>query len=82
MHDDERAVPVHGDVHQWNALQARSGFKLIDPDGLLAEAEYDMGVLMHEGPDRTSAGQSSPAGALADGALQPRCHRNLAMGRG
>ena len=49
-HDDERAVLVHGDVHQWNALEATDGFKLIDPDGLLAEAEYDMGILMREDP--------------------------------
>lgn len=49
-HDDERAVLVHGDVHQWNALEAGDGFKLVDPDGLLAEAEYDLGVLMREDP--------------------------------
>jgi len=50
-HDDERAVLVHGDVHEWNALQADGGgFKLVDPDGLLAEAEYDLGVLMREDP--------------------------------
>jgi streptomycin 6-kinase len=49
-HDDERAVLVHGDVHQWNALQAGGGFKLVDPDGLLAEAEYDLGILMREDP--------------------------------
>jgi streptomycin 6-kinase len=49
-HDDERAVLVHGDVHQWNALEAAGGFKLVDPDGLLAEAEYDLGVLMREDP--------------------------------
>jgi streptomycin 6-kinase len=49
-HDDERAVLVHGDVHEWNALQAEDGFKLVDPDGLLAEAEYDLGVLMREDP--------------------------------
>ena len=51
-HDDERAVLVHGDVHQWNALQAvGDGFKLVDPDGLVAEAEYDLGVLMREDPE-------------------------------
>ena len=50
-HDNERAVLVHGDVHQWNALEASSGFKLIDPDGLLAEAEYDLGIIMREDPD-------------------------------
>lgn len=49
-HDDERAVLVHGDVHQWNALRAGDAFKLVDPDGLLAEAEYDLGVLMREDP--------------------------------
>lgn len=49
-HRDERAVLVHGDVHEWNALRAGDGFKLVDPDGLLAEAEYDMGVLMREDP--------------------------------
>jgi streptomycin 6-kinase len=49
-HDDERAVLVHGDVHQWNALKANDAFKLVDPDGLLAEAEYDMGILMREDP--------------------------------
>jgi streptomycin 6-kinase len=73
-HDDERAVLVHGDVHQWNALRAvhhgavhhgrvpragddpRTGFKLVDPDGLLAEAEYDLGVLMREDPVELIAG--------------------------
>jgi streptomycin 6-kinase len=50
-HDDERAVLVHGDVHEWNALQGPDGgFKLIDPDGLLAEPEYDLGVMMREDP--------------------------------
>jgi streptomycin 6-kinase len=49
-HNDERAVLVHGDIHQWNALQADGGFKLVDPDGLLAEAEYDLGILMREDP--------------------------------
>ena len=52
-HVDERAVLVHGDVHEWNALEVGSAvgaFKLVDPDGLLAEAEYDLGVLMREDP--------------------------------
>ena len=55
-HDGERAVLVHGDVHQWNALQDGSGFKLVDPDGLLAEAECDLGVLMREDPLELMAG--------------------------
>ena len=41
---------VHGDVHQWNTLEAGTGFKLVDPDGLHAEAEYDLGILMREDP--------------------------------
>ncbi len=50
-HRDETAVLVHGDVHQWNALEAAGGeFKLVDPDGLLAEPEYDLGILMREDP--------------------------------
>ena len=57
-HDDERAVLVHGDVHQWNALEAAGGFKLVDPDGLLAEAEYDLGVIMREDPVELLRGDS------------------------
>ncbi|HEY2552528.1 MAG TPA: aminoglycoside phosphotransferase family protein [Streptosporangiaceae bacterium] len=49
-HRDEKALLVHGDVHQLNALQSDSGFKLVDPNGLLAEAEYDLGVLMRGDP--------------------------------
>lgn len=50
-HGDERAMLLHGDVHQWNALEAGGGeFKLVDPDGLLGEPEYDLGILMREDP--------------------------------
>jgi streptomycin 6-kinase len=49
-HRDDRAVLVHGDVHQWNALACDGGFKLVDPDGLLAEPEYDLGIIMREDP--------------------------------
>jgi streptomycin 6-kinase len=54
--DPERAVLVHGDVHQWNALRSGAGFRLVDPDGYLAEAEYDLGVLMREDPAELLAG--------------------------
>lgn len=58
-HDHHRAVLVHGDIHPWNTLQVlsedpahdRSSWKLIDPDGLIAEPEYDLGVLLREDPD-------------------------------
>jgi streptomycin 6-kinase len=49
-HDAERAVLVHGDVHQLNALRAGEDFKLIDPDGVLAEPECDLGTLMRGDP--------------------------------
>jgi streptomycin 6-kinase len=57
-HDDERAVLVHGDVHQWNTLRTLDGeeYKLVDPDGLLAEPEYDLGILMREDPVELMAG--------------------------
>jgi streptomycin 6-kinase len=31
-------------------LEAPDGFKLVDPDGLLAEPEYDLGIIMREDP--------------------------------
>jgi streptomycin 6-kinase len=55
-YDEERAVLVHGDVHQWNALRSADGFKLVDPDGYLAEPEYDLGGLMREDPEELLAG--------------------------
>lgn len=65
-HDDERAVLVHGDVHEWNALRAGDGFKLVDPDGLLAEPEYDLGVLLREDPaDLLAGGDRDRAARLA-----------------
>jgi streptomycin 6-kinase len=55
-HSDARAVLVHGDVHQWNALRDGAGWKLVDPDGLVAEPECDLGVLMREDPAELMAG--------------------------
>jgi streptomycin 6-kinase len=55
-HRSEKSVLVHGDVHQLNALQSDDGFKLIGPDGLLAEAEYDLGVLLRGDPVELLAG--------------------------
>jgi streptomycin 6-kinase len=66
-HDPERAVLVHGDVHQWNALSAGDGFKLVDPDGVFAEPECDLGVLMREDPVELMAGDPwARAAWLAD----------------
>ena len=53
-HAGARKVLVHGDPHEMNILQcldpaaASPGFKMIDPDGLYAEAEYDVGVIMRD----------------------------------
>jgi streptomycin 6-kinase len=55
-HDPRRAVLAHGDVHQWNALRSAEGFKLVDPDGVIAEPELDLGVLMREDPVELIAG--------------------------
>ena len=42
---------MHGDVHWWNGLESPDGgFRLVDPDGVLAEADYDLGLLMREDP--------------------------------
>jgi streptomycin 6-kinase len=50
-HDDGRAVLCHGDLHELNALRADDGtFKLIDPEGVMAEREFDLGVLMRNAP--------------------------------
>jgi streptomycin 6-kinase len=50
-YDDSRAVLCHGDLHELNALQASDGtFRLIDPEGVVAEPEYDLGVLMRNAP--------------------------------
>lgn len=52
--DPSRWVLVHGDAHNNNTLQCLddpSRFKLIDPDGVYYEREYDLGVLMREWPE-------------------------------
>ena len=67
-HDDETAVLVHGDVHQWNTLRSDDGFVLIDPDGLIADTEYDLGILMREDPEEL----------LVEGAWN-RAHRLAAL---
>lgn len=51
----EQPLLLHGDVHQWNALQAGDSFKLVDPDGLVGEPEYDLGVILREDPDELLA---------------------------
>lgn len=54
----ETSVLVHGDAHSGNILQddkkPQPSFKLIDPDGLVNEPAYDLGVLMREWLDDLS----------------------------
>lgn len=58
-HNDDQSILVHGDIHQWNALEANDGmFKLVDPEGLLAEPEYDLGVILREDPDNLLVGNA------------------------
>ncbi len=51
--DPAEFVFIHGDAHGGNALRELSGegFKLIDPDGIVYEKAYDLGVLMREWVD-------------------------------
>lgn len=47
--DPARAVLVHGDAHQWNTLEdGHGGFKLVDPDGLRGDREYDLAIPLRE----------------------------------
>src|SRR5262249_62163721 len=46
-----RACPGARGGPPGNGPQAPGGgFRLVDPDGLLAEAEYDLGIIMREDP--------------------------------
>ena len=66
--DRGRAVLVHGDVHEFNALRAPGvGFRLVDPGGLISEPAHDLGVIVARGVqawiDGLAAGE--PGQALA-----------------
>jgi streptomycin 6-kinase len=58
--DPASAVLAHGDAHAWNTLlvpgSAPGRFKFIDPDGLLIERAYDLGIPMREWTDELLAG--------------------------
>ena len=58
----------HGDVHQWNTLRTGDGWKLVDPDGLVAEPECDLGIILREDPDELLA--RGPRAVVADVATQ------------
>ena len=54
------AVLAHGDAHAWNALripgQSAERFRFVDPDGLVIERAYDLGVAMREWSEELLAG--------------------------
>jgi streptomycin 6-kinase len=57
--DPARAVLTHGDAHGWNTLEDGQGsFKLVDPDGLIAEREYDLAIPMREFNEELLAGDA------------------------
>jgi streptomycin 6-kinase len=64
--DPTVSVLVHGDAHDANALQALEGtqkrYKLVDPDGLLAEPAYDLGILMREWSNELLSGDAARLG--------------------
>lgn len=53
----ENYVVVHGDAHNNNMLKVldSDGYKFIDPDGMIFEKAYDLGVLMREWPEEFEA---------------------------
>ena len=61
--DRDAAVLAHGDAHPWNTLEAPiegqpDAFRLVDADGLIAEPEYDLAIIMRELTDELLAGDA------------------------
>ncbi|GLQ53812.1 aminoglycoside phosphotransferase family protein [Devosia nitrariae] len=56
--DPARAVILHGDAHDHNALQTLdgAGFKFVDPDPLFGERAYDIAISMRSWTDELLAG--------------------------
>lgn len=66
--DPQAAVLVHGDAHGTNALRdpkhasGEARFKLVDPDGLLAEPAYDLAIPMKEWSRELLGGDAAKLG--------------------
>jgi streptomycin 6-kinase len=58
--DPARAVLLHGDAHDHNALQTLDGasFKFVDPDPLFGERAYDVAISMRSWTDELLAGDA------------------------
>ena len=66
---------VHGDAHQWNALQdpaCPGGYRLVDPDGLVADREYDLAVVLREHTADLLAGDTARLGRERAASLAAR----------
>ena len=62
-HSSDTSVLVHGDAHMWNTLQAKQGYKLVDPDGLYGEPALDLCISLREWTDDLITNQSGPSRA-------------------
>jgi streptomycin 6-kinase len=67
--DASTAVFVHGDAHPANVLEAAAntpsptGFKLIDPDGMLSEPAHDLAIPLRDWTVELLAAEAADAGA-------------------
>ncbi|MEM7738966.1 MAG: aminoglycoside phosphotransferase family protein [Deinococcota bacterium] len=60
-YDPHKSLLVHGDVHGLNTLQCIDNpkqYKFIDPDGIFAEPELDLGVMMRDFSQHFLAGDT------------------------
>ncbi|WP_197429744.1 aminoglycoside phosphotransferase family protein [Auraticoccus cholistanensis] len=67
-HRPDRCVVVHGDPHAGNALASDDGglpYRLIDPDGFLADPAYDLGVVLRDWTDLGGRPRERLEGACA-----------------
>lgn len=66
--DPTSYVMVHGDAHNNNMLRVpgTNEYKFIDPDGILFERGYDLGVLMREWPEAYGAAPLAAGRARCD----------------
>lgn len=70
-HDPANCVLAHGDAHGWNTLadpNRPGAYKLVDPDGLIIEAAYDLAIPMREWSSDLLAGDPLERG-------RARCRR-------
>ena len=62
--------------------ESGDSFKLVDPDGLLADAEYDLGIIMREDPVELMQGDPHERARWLAASNGSRRDRDLGMGCG